>query len=79
MENHRIDVKQNINIEVNAPCPKCEEGHLLPFLEPKYTETGMYGNPYDAKLDHYEIIYRCSNCNYRIDKDSLVSDDGEIF
>jgi len=64
MENH------NIKIEVNAkiPCPKCENGHLLPFIEAKYKRG--YNNP---DFDHYEIFYRCSNCDYKVRGDSFIS------
>ena len=63
MENHNIKAKHDITIKVNAPCPDCGKGHLLPFLEPKYEETLGYGR--DAKFTHYEIVYRCSKCNYK--------------
>jgi DNA-directed RNA polymerase subunit RPC12/RpoP len=64
MESH------NIKIEVNAEisCPKCENGHLLPFLRAEHKKG--FNNP---DFDHYEIVYRCSNCNYKIEKDTFMS------
>lgn len=35
-----------------APCPKCEEGHLLPF---------------SFKEDVFEL-WKCSNCGYVVEK-----------
>jgi hypothetical protein len=67
MEKPNINVKQNLNIEVNCPCPKCDTGHLIPFLKIVPTRIGSYGDP-DTD---YEIFYRCSNCNYAVESDSF--------
>ena len=58
MENNNIKVKQNLNLEVNAPCPKCDNGHLLPFLKAIPKRGSLYG---EREISHYEVYYRCSN------------------
>lgn len=63
MEN-KVKAEANLNIEVNSPCPKCSKGHLVPFLRARYKNEGSYG---ELDFDHYEIYYRCSNCNYFIE------------
>jgi hypothetical protein len=55
MEKHNVQAKANINLEVNAPCPKCKVGHFIPFLKAVPEYHGEYANPYDVKFDHYEI------------------------
>jgi hypothetical protein len=65
--------RHNIKIEVNAriPCPKCEIGYLLPFLKAVYTQGSMYGGGGDTTFDHYEVYYRCSNCNHTVEGESF--------
>lgn len=70
MENHNIRAKHNINLEVNAPCPRCD-GHLIPFLKAIYKRISVYGSGRDAEFDHYEVYYRCSrypDCLYTIEE-----------
>jgi hypothetical protein len=70
MENHNIRANNNIHLEVNAPCPKCEEGNLLPFLKPIYERGALYGAERNPKFSHYDIFYRCSKYNYMVEADS---------
>lgn len=69
MKSHNIEAKDNIELEVNAPCPKCNNGHLLPFVRARYKNEGSYGEEKD--FDHYEIFYRCSKCNHSVESDSF--------
>jgi hypothetical protein len=73
--------KHNIKIEVNVkvPCPKCEKGHLLPFLKEITIGGSLYGRGLDAKFDHYEVYYRCSNCNYGLEGNSLITESGAVY
>lgn len=64
--------KHNIKIEVKAvQCPKCDNGHLLPFLRAVSTHGSMYGEGRDTNFDHYEVYYRCSKCNHEIEGNSF--------
>jgi hypothetical protein len=56
MEKPNIKIKQNLNIEVNASCPNCDTGQLIPFLKVVPDRLGSYG----SSECHYEIYYRCS-------------------
>ncbi len=57
--------KFNIKIEVKAvPCPKCERGYLLPFLDDRYRDENSI---HPTEFSHYDLYYRCSNCCYKVD------------
>jgi len=68
MENNNIKVE--INVEMS--CPKCDNGHLLPFLRPIYKRTSVYGEGRNPIFDHYEIYYRCDHCNFQLEGDSYL-------
>lgn len=65
MENHKIE------LNCKGKCPQCDNGELLPFVRAIMMARGEYGNKYDEKFDHYEVFYRCSNCNHTVESDSF--------
>jgi Zn finger protein HypA/HybF involved in hydrogenase expression len=66
MESHKV------KIEAKAiPCPKCSNGNLLPFLKAVHTHGSTYGEGRDTVFDHYEVYYRCSNCNHTVEGNSF--------
>ena len=68
MENKKVENHYHITLNCKGKCPKCDEGELLPFLNAVYKKG--YNNP---DLDRYEVFYRCSACNYKIEGDSVIS------
>jgi hypothetical protein len=75
MENQPIIY--NIKIDGKTPCPKCKKGELVPFLKEimKGVSSELYpdyGYGRDRELDHYEIVYRCSNCNNTLERKTVI-------
>jgi len=64
--------KHNITLNCKGKCPKCDNGELLPFLRAVSTKGTMFGGGRDTSFDHYEVVYRCSNCNYSVELDSYL-------
>jgi hypothetical protein len=64
--------KHNITINSKGKCPRCNKGTLLPFLQPHYTDEGMY-KPQPEKFGHYTVYYRCDHCNFSLEGDTFIS------
>lgn len=60
--------KHDLKIEVKSvPCPKCKDGHLLPFLKPHFKEENkQYFEEANGEFSYYEIYYQCSKCEHKI-------------
>jgi hypothetical protein len=64
-----MEQNHNINLNCKGKCPKCDDGELLPFLRARYKNEESYRA--DKEFDHYEVYYRCSNCNHQVEGDSF--------
>ncbi len=55
----------NIKVEVKAvPCPKCETGHLQPFVNEHCKDED---DLHPMEFSHFDLYYRCSDCYYRVE------------